>query len=353
MSGRDRRCRRRAAGTIGHVASEPRPSPMRPSSGRSSPTASRTRTRRGATASSTAASASTGSPAPSSPRPSRLGARAGAGARRSPDRRGEDGGGTARHRRRAARDAGGRPDARSGGAVAPPAPRPLPARRGRRGRRRPRGGADHGLHLRLRLPAHAPPGVALRPGRLRRVPPPAGRDVLAGGAALPGPLPAGADGHPRARGRPPRRAGDARRADRLPPPRGRPHGRLPGGLRRRADPRRAHRGRAAGVRRGAPHLPRVRRPAGHPRLDAGRLVAVHHPLVPQRRRAGGDGGLPAAPAARLRGPLQADLRRGPAAPAPPRPGAAVHRAQRHGVRVVAALPGAHHHAPGRRSRNAP
>ena len=52
-----------------------------------------------------------------------------------------------------------------------------PRRRDRR--RRARGAAAHRHHLRLGLPAHGAPGRALRPAGLRRVPPPAGRQLRA------------------------------------------------------------------------------------------------------------------------------------------------------------------------------
>ena len=65
------------------------------------------------------------------------------------------------------------------------------------GRRRARRPGHHRDHLRLGLPAHGAPGRALRPGGVRRVPPPARPDLRAGRAAVPGAVPPGADRHAR------------------------------------------------------------------------------------------------------------------------------------------------------------
>ena len=83
--------------------------------------------------------------------------------------------------------------------------------------------------------------------------------------------------------------------------------------------------------------------------DPGRLVAVHHPLIAECRGPARTGRVPAPEAARLRGAVQAGLRRGVAAPSPARPCAAVHRTQRYGPGALPPLSRTDHHATRRRS----
>ncbi len=80
---------------------------------------------------------------------------------------------------------------------------------------------------------------------VRRVPPPAGPGLRAGGARRGGAVPARADGDARARRRAPRRPRRAVRPDRLPQGHRRSLGRLPGALRDRAPHRRARARRIA------------------------------------------------------------------------------------------------------------
>ena len=89
------------------------------------------------------------------------------------DRRGQDLRGDAGHPLAAAQHAGRGADARSAEPVVRRARRGVRRARRHRRRRLPRRARPHGHHLRLGVPAHGPPGRPLRPGGVRRVPPPA------------------------------------------------------------------------------------------------------------------------------------------------------------------------------------
>ena len=224
---------------------------------------------------------------------------------------------------------------------------------GRRRRRRARRAAAHRDDLRLGLPAHGAPRRALRPGRVRRVPPPArDRPTRWRRAPASAPFRLGLTATPeRADGR------DAELDELIGPIVYRKDivelsaRRLPRRVRDRAPHRRARPRGARGARRGARHLPRLPRAQRHPHVEPRGLVRLHHP----RRRAARTGGArwpPTAASARSPSPRPAkldyveqllDRHRDDRA-------LAVHAGQRDRLRGLAALPGPGHHPPDQGAR---